>query len=110
MKFVSMVHLYHMNEHKEFHTYRMKPIGNKNRASWAKIENFTFSDFHDFFFTPIYAADFCEFFFLGSPTPYERTQGVSHLQMSVIGACARSYELSDMHFISATRLIEAFSP
>ena len=54
------------------------------RASWTKIgnssKNLTFSDFHDFF-TPIYSADFCETFFHGSPTPYERTQGVSYLQI-----------------------------
>ena len=54
--------------------------------------------------------EFCETFFHGSPTPYERTQGVSYLQMSASGACARSYELSDMHFIAATHLIEAFNP
>ena len=69
----------------------------------------TLSDIH-YFLTPIYSAEFCETFFHGSPTPYERTQGVSYLQMSAIGACARSYELSDMHFIAATRLIEAFNP
>ena len=33
------------------------------------------------FFTPIYSTDFFETFFHGSPTPYERTQGVSYLQI-----------------------------
>ena len=54
------------------------------RASWTKIakssKKFTFSDFHDFF-TPIYSADFCVTFFHGSPTLYERIQGVSYLQI-----------------------------
>ena len=73
-----------MNKHKEFHNYRLKPIGNNIRASWTKTgkssKKFTFSDFHDFF-TAIYLADFCEFFFLGSPITYEQTQGVSYLHI-----------------------------
>ena len=141
VKLFFMVHLHHMNEHKEFHTYRLKPTRNNIRASWTKTgkssKNLTFTDFHDLFyadicggflwnlfswltyniwtntssfirtgwnqpeiifeqvgqkmenrpkfwlfsiftifFTPIYSADFCETFFLGSPTPYKRTQGV----------------------------------
>ena len=136
----------HINEYKEFHTCRLKPIWNNIRASWTKNEEFskkfTFADFHNIFygdilrgflwknfsrftytvwtntgsfittnwnqseiifeqvgqktenrpkiwlffdfhvfFTSIYWADFCEFFFHGLPIPYEQTQGVSYLQI-----------------------------
>jgi len=63
VNFFFIVHLYHMNKYKEFHTYRFKLIGNNIRGIWTKTvkssKSVTFSDF----FTPIYAADFCDFFF-----------------------------------------------
>ena len=148
VKLFFMIHLHHMNEHKEFRTYRLKPTWNNIRASCTKTgksaKNLTFSNFHDFFyadlfsgflwnffswftytiwtntrsfiptdwnqseiifeqvgqnqenrpkiwlfpiftifFKTIYSADFCETFFHGSPTPYERTQGVSYLQVQI---------------------------
>ena len=59
VKLFFIVHLHHMNEHKEFHTYRLKPIGNNIRASWTKTgkssKNFTFSDFQDFFYADIFS-------------------------------------------------------
>ena len=67
--------------HKEFHTYRLKPIGNNIRASWTKTGKSSKNPIFTIFFTPIYSADFCETFFHGSPTPYEHTQGVSYLQI-----------------------------
>ena len=64
--------IYHINEHKEFHTCRLKSIGNNIRVSWTKIGKsskiFTFSDLHDFF-TAIYSGDFCQTWFHGSPIP-----------------------------------------
>jgi len=57
--FFFLVHLHHMNKHKEFHIYRLKPIGNKIRASLTKTgkssKNLTFSDFHDFFYANIFS-------------------------------------------------------
>ena len=55
--------IYNMNEHNEFNTYRLEPIGNNNRASWTKIgkssTNFTFSDFHDSFNVDIFSGFLC---------------------------------------------------
>ena len=52
--------------HKEFHTYRLKPIGNNIRASWTKTgkssKNLTFSDFHDFFYADIFSGFLWNFF------------------------------------------------
>ena len=49
LKLGSMVHLYHINEYKKFHTYRLEPIGNNFRARWTKIGKsskiFTFTNF-----------------------------------------------------------------
>ena len=92
VKLFFVVHLLHINEHKEFQTYRLEPTRNNIRASWTKMGNrpkfWLFTIFTNFF-TTIYSADFCETFFIGSPTPYERIQGVSYLQLSAISACAR---------------------
>ena len=66
VKLFFMVHLHYMNGHKKFHIYRLKPIGKNIREIRTKkgklSKKLTFSDFHDFF-TAIYWADFCEFFF-----------------------------------------------
>ena len=76
VKLFFQVHLHHMNKHKEFHTYRLKPIRNNIRGIGQKRENrpkiWLFPIF-TIFFTPIYSADFCETFFHGSLTPYEQT-------------------------------------
>ena len=59
VKFIFVVNLQHMNKHKEFHNYRLKPIGNNIRASWTKTgkssKNFTFPDFQDFFYADIFS-------------------------------------------------------
>ena len=57
VKFIFVVNLQHMNKHKEFHTYRLKLIGNNIRGSWTKTgkssKNLTFTDFHDLFYADI---------------------------------------------------------
>ena len=59
VNFFFIVHLYHMNKYKEFHTYRFKLIGNNIRGSWTKTgkssKNLTFSDFQDFFYANIFS-------------------------------------------------------
>ena len=56
-------------------------IGVKKIVKIGKSQIFgRFSQFNDFF-TAIKSADFCEIRFHGSPIPYERTQGVSYLQI-----------------------------
>ena len=66
VKLFFMVHLHHMNEHKEFHTNRLKPIGNNIRASWTKSgessKNLTFSNFHDFFYADLFSGFLWNFF------------------------------------------------
>ena len=61
-----MVQLHHMNKHKEFHTYRLKPIAINIRGIWTKTvkssKNVTFSDFYDFFYADI-CGRFLWFFF-----------------------------------------------
>ena len=61
-----MVQLHHMNKHKEFHIYRLKPIRNNIRGSWTKTgkssKNLTFSDFHDFFYADIFSGFLWNFF------------------------------------------------
>ena len=66
VKLFFVVHLHHMNKHKEFHTYRLKLIGNNIRGSWTKTgkssKNLSFTDFHDLFYVEICGGFLCNLF------------------------------------------------